>query len=154
MLAGVGLVGLAGALTACGASGASSSPMTGTNSTPAGGATMATVPSSSSSSPAAVSGGGAADALTSTSEIPVGGGKIFDAQVVVVTQPTSGEYKAFSAVCTHMGCIVSKISDGKIECPCHGSEYSVATGDVLRGPAPRPLAAKQIKVTGDSIFLE
>ena len=152
MLAGVGLVGLAGALTACGASGASSSPATGMNSTPGGGATMATVPSSSS--PAAVSGGGAADALTSTSAIPVGGGKIFNAQVVVVTQPTTGEYKAFSAVCTHMGCIVSKISDGKIECPCHGSEYSVATGDVLRGPAPRPLAAKQIKITGDSIFLE
>jgi Rieske Fe-S protein len=151
MLAGVGLVGLAGAITACGASGSSSSPATGTNSTPSG-ATLATVPPASS--PASVSGGGAADALASTSEIPLGGGKIFDAQVVVVTQPTAGEYKAFSAVCTHMGCIVNQISDGKIECPCHGSEYSVATGDVLRGPAPRPLAAKQIKITGDSIFLE
>ena len=152
MLAGVGLVGLAGALTACGASGSSSSPAAGANSTPGGGATTATVPAASSS--ASVSGGAAADALASTSEIPVGGGKIFDTQVVVVTQPTAGEYKAFTAVCTHMGCIVSKISDGKIECPCHGSEYSVATGDVLRGPAPRPLAAKQIKITGDSIFLE
>jgi Rieske Fe-S protein len=53
-----------------------------------------------------------------------------------------------------MGCTVSQISGGKIECPCHGSEYSIATGDVLRGPAPKPLPAKTIKVTGDSIFLE
>jgi Rieske Fe-S protein len=153
VLAGVGLVGLAGAITACGASGSSSSTATGTNSTSGGGATTATVPSSSSSA-ASSSGGAASDALTSTSAIPVGGGKIFDTQLVVITQPSAGEFKAFSAVCTHMGCTVNQISGGKIECPCHGSEYSVATGDVLRGPAPRPLAVKQIKVSGDSIFLQ
>jgi Rieske Fe-S protein len=153
VLAGVGLVGLAGAITACGASGSSSSTATGTNSTSGGGATTATVPSSSSSA-ASSSGGAASDALTSTSAIPVGGGKIFDTQLVVITQPSAGEFKAFSAVCTHMGCTVNQISGGKIECPCHGSEYSIATGDVLRGPAPKPLPAKTIKVTGDSIFLE
>jgi Rieske Fe-S protein len=151
MLAGVGLVGLAGAITACGASGSSSSVAAGANSTPGGGATTATVPPSSSSS---TSGGAATDALAATSAIPVGSGKIFDTQMVVVTQPTAGEFKAFSAVCTHMGCIVNQISDGKIECPCHGSEYSIASGAVLRGPAPKPLPAKQIKVSGDSIFLE
>jgi Rieske Fe-S protein len=156
LLAGVGLVGLAGAITACGASGSSSSPATGMNSTPGDGATIASVPaaSSSSSSQQSMSGGGAADALASTGEIPVGGGKIFDAQVVVVTQPTAGEFKAFSAVCTHMGCIVNQISDGRIDCPCHGSEYSIKDGAVLAGPAPRPLPAKQLKITGDSIFLE
>jgi Rieske Fe-S protein len=149
VLAGVGLVGLAGAITACGASGSSSSPATGTNSTP----TTATVPQASGSSSAS-SGGAAASALASTSAIPVGAGKIFPAKLVVVTQPTAGEFKAFSAVCTHMGCTVNQIADGKIECPCHGSEYSIATGEVLRGPAPRPLPAKQIKVSGESIFLE
>jgi Rieske Fe-S protein len=155
VLAGVGLVGLAGALTACGAGGSSSSMATGTNSTPDDTPTTATVPAASSSgSQQSMSGGGAADALAATSAIPVGGGKIFDPQVVVVTQPTAGEFKAFSAVCTHMGCIVNQISDGKIECPCHGSEYSIASGAVLRGPAPKPLAAKRIKVSGDSIFLE
>ena len=152
VLAGVGLVGLAGAITACGASGSSSAPATGTNSTPGAGATTATVPSASSAQSA--SGAGAADALAKTSEIPVGGGKIFDTQTVVVTQPTAGEYKAFSAVCTHMGCIVNQISSGRIDCPCHGSEYSISDGAVLAGPAPRPLPAKQIKITGDSIFLE
>jgi Rieske Fe-S protein len=147
VLAGVGLVGLAGAITACGASGSSSAPATGTNSAPGAGATTAT-------SAQSASGAGAADALAKTSEIPVGGGKIFDTQTVVVTQPTAGEYKAFSAVCTHMGCIVNQISSGRIDCPCHGSEYSIADGAVLAGPAPRPLPAKQIKITGGSIFLE
>ena len=93
-------------------------------------------------------------AKAAASEIPVGGGKIFDTQMVVVTQPTAGEYKAFSAVCTHMGCIVNQISMGRIDCPCHGSEYSISSGAVLAGPAPRPLPGKTIKITGDNIFLE
>jgi Rieske Fe-S protein len=152
LLAGVGLVGLAGAITACGAGGSSSSPAAGMTSTAGSDPTIATIPSASSKASAA--GSAAADALASTSEIPVGGGKIFYTQVVVVTPPTAGEYKAFSAVCTHMGCIVNQISMGRIDCPCHGSEYSISDGAVLAGPAPRPLPAKQIKITGDSIFLE
>ena len=149
VLAGVGLVGLAGAITACGTSGSSSSPATGTDptSTPAAGATTASVPAASSS-------GGASSALTSTSKVPVGGGAIIPAELVVVTQPTAGEYRAFSAVCTHLGCTVSTISDGIIQCPCHGSEYSIKNGAVVRGPAVKPLPAKRIKVDGDSIFLE
>jgi Rieske Fe-S protein len=153
VLAGVGLVGLAGAITACGASGSSSSPASG-DTTSGGGATTATVPSASSSSSATSGGGTSAGALTGTSEIPVGGGMIFMSQLVVVTQPAAGEFKAFSAVCTHMGCTVNQISDGRIDCPCHHSQYSISTGAVLAGPAPKPLPAKTIKVTGDNIFLE
>ena len=95
-----------------------------------------------------------AKALAATSQIPVGSGMIFPGPQVVVTQPTAGEFKAFSAICTHMGCIVNQISDGTIDCPCHGSQYSITTGDVVTGPAPRPLPAKQIKVSGGSVFLE
>jgi len=95
----------------------------------------------------------AGNALTPTSKIPVGGGEVFSGPQVVVTQPTAGEFKAFSAVCTHMGCIVNQVSGGTIDCPCHGSQYSISTGDVVAGPAPRPLSVKQIKVSGDSIFL-
>jgi Rieske Fe-S protein len=79
---------------------------------------------------------------------------IFASQTAVVTQPTAGEFKVFSAVCTHMGCIVNQIAGGRIDCPCHGSEYSITDGAVLAGPAPKPLPAKPFKVTGDSIFLE
>jgi Rieske Fe-S protein len=52
-----------------------------------------------------------------------------------------------------MGCLVSTISNGTIDCPCHGSQYSISTGAVVGGPAPSPLAAQTIKVTGSNIFL-
>ena len=153
VLAGVGLVGLAGAVSACG-SGGSSSSSTGTNvgAPPATGA--ASAPSSASGAGGGSTAGAQGSALATTSEIPVGSGKIFTSEKVVVTQPNSGDFKAFSAVCTHMGCIVSTISNGTIDCPCHGSQYSIATGDVVAGPAPRPLPAKQIRVSGGSIFLD
>jgi Rieske Fe-S protein len=149
VLAGVGLVGLASAITACGA-GSSSSAAAGN---------AATTPAAAGSTTASAAAGGASSsagtkALAATSEIPVGSGMIFPGPQVVVTQPTAGEFKAFSAVCTHMGCIVNQISNGTIDCPCHGSQYSITTGDVVAGPAPRPLPAKQIKVSGSSVFLE
>jgi len=151
VLAGVGLVGLAGAITACSSNGSSMSAAVADPATSSGtGAPAASAPASASSA----AGGTAAGALAATSDIPVGGGKIFDTQLTVVTQPTAGEFKAFSAVCTHMGCTVNQIADGRIDCPCHGSEYSITDGAVLAGPAPRPLPAKTIKITGDSIFLE
>jgi Rieske Fe-S protein len=153
MLAGVGLVGLAGAITACSSGGSSMSAAVADPATSSGmGASTAT--SAAASAPASAAGGMAAGALTATSAIPVGGGKIFAAQTTVVTQPSAGEFKVFSAVCTHMGCIVNQIADGRIDCPCHGSEYSITDGAVLAGPAPKPLPAKPFKVTGDSIFLE
>jgi Rieske Fe-S protein len=155
VLAGVGLVGLAGAITACSSGGSSSSAVVADPATNAGGSTAtgaASAPTSAAASSA--SGGSAAGALTATSAIPVGGGMIFASQTTVVTQPTAGEFKVFSAVCTHMGCIVNQIADGRIDCPCHGSEYSITDGAVLAGPAPKPLPAKPFKVTGDSIFLE
>jgi Rieske Fe-S protein len=155
VLAGVGLVGLAGAITACSSGGSSSSAVVADPATSAGaGATAAASSAAAPASSSAAASGGAAGALATTSEIPVGGGMIFAAKLTVVTQPTAGEFKAFSAVCTHMGCTVNQIANGRIDCPCHGSEYSITDGAVLAGPAPKPLPAKTIKVTGDSIFLE
>jgi Rieske Fe-S protein len=158
VLAGVGLVGLAGAITACGSSASSSSTPAASAPTTAAatGASTAAASGGASAAASASTGTGstAAGALATTSEIPVGSGMIFPAKLIVVTQPTAGEYKAFSAVCTHMGCTVSTISNGTIDCPCHGSQYSIKDGAVVGGPAPKPLPAEKIKVSGDSIFLE
>ena len=71
---------------------------------------------------------------------------------IVITQPQPGSFRAFTAICTHQGCIVSSVSNGTINCPCHGSKYSIKDGSVVNGPAPSPLAAIAIKVEGTSIF--
>ncbi|WP_343244981.1 Rieske (2Fe-2S) protein [Streptomyces sp. SID14478] len=95
----------------------------------------------------------AADELARTSDIPVGGGTVFADKKVVVTQPAQGDFKAFSAVCTHQGCTVKDVADGTINCPCHGSKYEIEDAAVTGGPAPRPLTPRKITVTGNSISL-
>ena len=91
--------------------------------------------------------------LADVREIPVRGGKIFTAERVVVTQPARGTYRAFSAVCTHVGCILNTISDGTINCPCHGSEFKITNGAVVAGPAPAPLPKKPIKIVNGKVVL-
>lgn len=91
--------------------------------------------------------------LARTSDIPVGGGTVFKDEKVVVTQPVEGEFKAFSAVCTHQGCTVGKVADGTIDCPCHGSKYRIADGSVAAGPASRRLPEERINVSGGTITL-
>lgn len=98
-------------------------------------------------------GGSSGGALAATADIPVGGGLVFADQDVVVTQPVAGEFKAFTATCTHQGCVVDEVAGGTINCPCHGSRFAVADGSVAGGPAPSPLAAKAITVQGTSIML-
>ena len=100
-----------------------------------------------------VRGAGPTGALASTSDIPVGGGTIFADQDVVVTQPEAGEFRAFSATCTHQGCAVSEVTDGAIVCNCHGSKFAVADGAVVDGPADTPLPERSIEVTGEEIIL-
>ncbi|MFD8226447.1 Rieske (2Fe-2S) protein [Streptomyces massasporeus] len=97
--------------------------------------------------------GPAGQVLANIDEIPVGGGKIFKDEEVVVTQPEQGQFKAFSAICTHQRCLVSTVSDGTINCPCHGSKFRVADGAVAHGPATRPLPAEKITVEGNSVRL-
>src|SRR6266496_996774 len=99
VLAGAAGATAAAALAACGTSTGGSDTGSGSGATTgaAGGATTGV--------------GGAA--LAKKSDIPVGGGKIFN-QAIVVTQPTAGDFKAFSAICTHQGCPVNEVKNGTI----------------------------------------
>jgi len=97
---------------------------------------------------------GAGMDIASTADVPVGGGTIFADEKIVLTQPTEGEFKAFTAVCTHQGCTVTTIKDGTINCPCHGSMYSIEDGSVVGGPAPAALAELTLTVDGDSISVK
>lgn len=94
-------------------------------------------------------GGGAV--TLSTADVPVGGGKILASDRVVVTQPTTGTFKAFSAACTHQGCVVARVENAQILCTCHGSVFSAADGSVVTGPATRALTGKTVNVSGDTI---
>jgi nitrite reductase/ring-hydroxylating ferredoxin subunit len=142
---------LAGAGVTCAAmlAGCSTHDASNGGSTPsaAGAATSAAGAATSAASSAPPAG-----ALATTSQIPDGGGKIIDGVNIVITQPQTGSFRAFTAICTHQGCIVSRVSNGTIDCPCHGSKYSIKDGSVVQGPAPSPLAAIAIKVEGTSIF--
>ena len=127
---GAGVLGAGAVLTACG--GKPSEP--------------AASPSSSEQTSATASG-----SQVRVADVPVGGGVVLKDAKVVVTQPTAGQFHAFSAVCTHKQCLVSQVADGTIDCPCHGSRYSDVDGSVVKGPATQALATKTVTVQGDSL---
>lgn len=103
------------------------------------------------------SGGGAGGAGAPTrttikeSEVPVGGGAVVASARVVVTQPKAGDFKAFSAICTHEQCLVGSVQGGTINCNCHGSRFNMSTGAVEQGPATQPLPARTVTVSAGSV---
>lgn len=145
-----GAAGLAAALSACGGSGGGEKS-THPESTASQQSTAPQQPTATGRAPKSQA--PAQGALARTSDIPEGGGKVFASRKVVVTQPTKGEFKAFSAVCTHQGCLVGTVSGGTINCPCHGSKFDIKDGSVRHGPAARPLSQEKISVSGDSVTL-
>ncbi len=156
MLAGAGAVGASALLAACGTNDDDGSLAGGdsgaTNgSTPEAPTGAPTTGGAEASEPAG--GGGTGTKLSAASAIPVEGGKVFADQQIVVTQPAKGEYKGFTAVCTHAGCTVANVKNGTINCGCHGSQFSIEDGSVKRGPAQQPLDEVQVKVSGGSVWL-
>lgn len=144
---GTGALGAAVVLAACGSKESTSTSSTSsTSTTSAAGGSATASPSGGGSQGTTASPGG-----LKVSDVPVGGGTVLPDQGVVVTQPQAGVFKAFSAICTHQGCTVSRVSDGTISCPCHGSKFNITDGSVTAGPAAEPLPAKTVIVTGDTL---
>ncbi len=153
VLLGVGIAGIGGALAGCSTAAV---PYTANE---AGMGPGQQAPSASgtpamAAQPAAQGSGAAMGTLLAQeTDIPVGGGKVFPAQKVVVPQPATGVFKAFSAVCTHVGCVCNVVANGTINCPCHGSEFKIANGAVVTGPAPTALPARTIAMSDGKIYL-
>ena len=114
----------------------------------------ASAAASPASAPAAAPAASGGTVLGQAADIPVGGGMVFTDAKVVVTQPTKGVFKAFSAVCTHVGCLCNQVADGTIDCPCHGSKFKITDGAVVAGPAPTALPTAPITVTDGKIMLQ
>ncbi|MFE0458584.1 Rieske (2Fe-2S) protein [Kitasatospora sp. NPDC058965] len=151
-------MGGAAALTLCGCSstsdmpsGAAAPPMSSGPAQPSDPApTMPTAPASTGSGSGTGTGGSGSGSggtvLGKAADVPVGGGTVYPAAKLVVTQPQAGTFKAFSAVCTHRGCTVGTVANGLISCPCHGSTFKAEDGSVAHGPATAPLAPATVTV--------
>lgn len=146
VLLGAGAVGVAGVLAACNGGDETSS---GSGDEPTAGGAADTP----ADSPAQTPSPGGAPGVIALADVPVGGGVVIAAEMIVVTQPAAGDVKAFGSTCTHQGCQVNDVSDGEIKCPCHGSRYSIEDGSVVSGPAPEPLPAVGVAVEGDQVVL-
>jgi len=144
VLMGVGLAGIGGAVAGC-----------STAAVPFDGTDGGTVPHDEEvpSPSMAPNGRLMAIQVASAADIPVGGGMIIAKDNIVVTQPAAGEFKAFSVVCPHVGCLLDKVANGTIDCPCHGSTFRISDGGVVTGPATQPLTPVPITVTGGMITM-
>ena len=148
VLVGAGALGATCFLAACGTDNTGSSgnnePGYSTDPAPAGSATAGDTGGGDDADQ-----GGDAAVLAAVADVPEGGGII--AGDYVITQPTAGTFKAFSKVCTHQGCDVSKVDGGVIICPCHNSEFSIQNGTPQSGPARQKLPETKVKVDGDNV---
>ncbi|MFH8747610.1 Rieske (2Fe-2S) protein [Streptomyces rimosus] len=156
VVAAAGAAGLAAALAACGngsAGNGSDGYGDSASSAPSGPSSSAAAGGDAAGDGASKGGGAAGDVLAKTADIPEGGGKVFKDRKVVVTQPAAGEFKAFSAVCRHQGCLVNEVVGGTINCPCHGSKYAIDDGSVRHGPATQGLPSAKVSVEGGAIKL-
>ena len=151
----VGAVGAgAVALAACSQAKSPDNPAVSTpaasdpSSAPAGG-TSSSVPTTGGASSTAST----ANSLAKLSDIKVGSAIAAtntDGSKIIIARPTDSTVAAFSAICTHQGCVVAP-SGGQLDCPCHGSVFNATTGAVINGPANRPLPAVNVKLSGEDI---
>jgi len=132
-------------LAACGGGDTPTGSGSATGSAPTTGATTGTPTTGASS------GASTGKVLGPVADVPVGGGKVFADAKVVVTQPTKGQFKGFSAICTHQGNPVGSVEGGQIICPFHQSHFSITDGAPVSGPAQTALPAVSVAVEGTNV---
>lgn len=90
-------------------------------------------------------------------DIAEGQMRVFDvAGTKVNIASVGGQLHAFDDTCTHRACSLAKgkLDGTTVTCPCHGSEFDVTTGEVLRGPAQQPVRSRLVQIEGESLLVE
>ena len=87
----------------------------------------------------------------------VGEMRVFDVDGTNVNVANAGgSLYAFDDTCTHMACSLARgrLEGTTVTCACHGSQFDVTSGAVLRGPAQRPVRSRQVQVVGGELLAE
>jgi 3-phenylpropionate/trans-cinnamate dioxygenase ferredoxin subunit len=95
--------------------------------------------------------------IGSTKDVVPGQMRVFDLDGTKVSVASAGgKLYAFDDTCTHAGCSLGtgKLTGTTVTCPCHGSQFDVTSGSVLRGPAKRPVRSRAVKVEGENLLAE
>lgn len=95
--------------------------------------------------------------IDNAKDIAAGEMRVFDVEATKVNVArVGGQLHAFDDTCTHKACSLAKgkLDGTTVTCPCHGSQFDVTSGAVLRGPAQRPVRSRLVQVEGDDLLVE
>jgi 3-phenylpropionate/trans-cinnamate dioxygenase ferredoxin component len=95
--------------------------------------------------------------MGSTKDVVAGQMRVFDVEGSKVTVANvNGHLYAFDDTCTHQGCSLAEggLEGTTVTCRCHGSQFDVTSGAVLRGPARRAVLSQSLQVEGDELLAE
>ena len=92
-----------------------------------------------------------------TKDVAEGQMRVFDIEGTKVNVANAdGHLYAFDDTCTHTGCSLAmgELDGTTVTCACHGSQFDVTSGAVLRGPAERPVCSRTVQVEGEDLLAE
>ena len=95
--------------------------------------------------------------VSSGGKLAEGEMRVFDVDGTKVgVAAAGGRLYAFDDACTHMGCSLGEgeLENTTVTCPCHGSQFDVTSGAVIRGPAHRPVRSRSVELDGDELLIE
>jgi 3-phenylpropionate/trans-cinnamate dioxygenase ferredoxin subunit len=95
--------------------------------------------------------------IGNANDVPDGEMRVFDVGGMKVNvSNVGGQLFAFDDACTHMGCSLAsgELTGTTVTCACHGSQFDVTSGAVLRGPAQRPVRSVPVQINGDDLVAD